>query len=217
MRMKNDLQTPPLTTFVFDFGGVLFDWDPYYLYRKYLGDDRFVVEQFLEEIGFKDWNLEQDRGRPFAEAVEELSARFPQHASLIEAYDRDYEATISGVIEPTVEILQQLYRKGYPLYALSNWSAEKFDLIRPKYPFLNWFSGIVISGEERLIKPDPRLFEIVLQRANRSAHDCVFIDDSPGNIRVAQRLGFQTILFQSPDQLNEELERRRYLNHEAQR
>jgi 2-haloacid dehalogenase len=192
--------------FVFDFGNVLIDWDPRYLYRKLFGGDMQAVENFLREVRFFEWNLEQDAGRPFEEAVAEMCNRFPQYCELIRAYDQHYEESLGGPIWPTVEILRELKDAGYPLYALSNWPAEKYIQVRHKFPFFDWFDDIVISGEVRLAKPDARIFELLLTRIGRPAGDCLFIDDSPKNIAVAQSLGFQTIHFQSPEQLRQELE-----------
>ncbi len=201
--------------YIFDFGGVIFDWDPYYLYRNFIGNDREKVNRFLEEIGFNDWNLEQDRGRPFEVAVSVLSARFPQHADLIRAYHTHYEQTIQGVFEPTIAILKKLKDKGYPLYALSNWSAEKFTLIRPRYSFLKWFDDMIISGEEKLVKPDPLIFEVVLKRAGRKAEECILVDDHYPNIETAQKMGFKTIHYQSPEQLSDALSMMGYINNKV--
>jgi 2-haloacid dehalogenase len=189
---------------VFDFGGVLFDWNPLYLYRKYF-DDEQSVERFLSTIGFAEWNAQQDRGRPFAQAVAELSAQFPEYADLIRAYDERWIESLGGVIQPTVEILRSLREAGFPLYALSNWSAEKFQLVRARYEFLSWFQDIVISGAVKIAKPDPRIFELLLERINQPAEDCLLIDDSPDNIQVARGLGFATICLESPEQLRTKL------------
>ncbi|HEX8144454.1 MAG TPA: HAD family phosphatase [Pyrinomonadaceae bacterium] len=192
---------------VFDFGGVLLDWNPHYLYLKLFDDNHEEVERFLKEIGFAEWNLLQDRGRPFAVAVAELAERFPHHAELIRAYDERWEESVSGCIQPTVDILYALKQSGYALYGLSNWSAETFERIRHKHPFLDWFEEIVISGEVELIKPDPRIYAVLLDRIGRRAEECLFIDDAEANINVAARLGFKTILFESPRQLANELHR----------
>jgi 2-haloacid dehalogenase len=186
---------------VFDLGGVLMDWNPRYLYRKLLNNDVEAVDRFLTRIGFTEWNEEQDRGRPFVEAVAELCGKFPDDADLIRAYDQRYEESLAGPIQPTVNILHTLKQAGYPLCALSNWPAEKFDLVRPKYEFLGWFDEIVVSGAVKLLKPDPRIFAVLLDRIGRRAEECVFIDDSPANIVTANQLGFKTIQYESPEQL----------------
>jgi len=185
---------------VFDFGGVLIDWNPRYLYRKLFDGDEAAMERFLAEIRFMDWNVKQDNGRPFDEAVAELSAQFPQYAALIRAYHERYPESISGPIAPTVALLKALKAAGYPLYGLSNWPLEKFLLVRPRYDFFNWFDDMVISGEVKLIKPDPRIFALLLERIGRPAAQCLLIDDSEKNIEAARRLGFQTIHFESPEQ-----------------
>lgn len=189
---------------VFDFGGVLFDWNPHYLYRKYFNDAE-AVERFLSTIGFAEWNAQQDRGRPFAQAVAELSAQFPEHADLIRAYDERWIESLGGVIQPTVDILRSLKEAGYPLYALSNWSAEKYQLVRARYEFLSWFQDIVISGAVKIAKPDPRIFELLLGKIKQPAENCLLIDDSVDNIKVARGLGFATIRLESPEQLRMEL------------
>ena len=194
-----------VSAIVFDLGGVLMDWDPYYLYRKILGEDRQAVERFLQAVDFSGWNKEQDRGRSFAEGTAELIARFPEYRELILAYDERYLESLNGAIQPVVEILRALKDLGYPLYGLSNWPAEKFALVRPQYPFFAWFDDLVISGEVGLVKPDTAIFELLLERVGRPAGECLFIDDHERNIIAARALGFQTIRFQSPQQLEMDL------------
>jgi 2-haloacid dehalogenase len=189
---------------IFDFGGVLVDWDPRYLYRPFFDDDA-AIDRFLQEIGFREWNLHQDGGRSFDEGVAVLSAQFPQYAHLIRAYHERYADSIVGPIAGTVDILRACQAAGYALYGLSNWAQEKFDLIRPQYDFFDCFDDILISSTVNLVKPDPRIFEIFLQRINRRAEDCVYIDDSAANAATADRLGFITIHFESPAQLAAEL------------
>ncbi len=186
---------------VFDFGGVLFDWDPRYLYRKFFNNDSGAVESFLTTIRFTEWNAQQDRGRPFAEAVRVLSAEFPQYADLIRAYDERWVESLGGVFEPTVEILASLKQAGIPLYALSNWSEEKYKLVRERYAFLDWFQDIVISGAARIAKPDPRIFKLLLGRIGRPAGECLLIDDAAENIEVARGLGFAAIRYESSEKL----------------
>jgi 2-haloacid dehalogenase len=197
-----------LPALVFDFGGVLVDWDPHYLYRPFFNGDDAAIDRFLLEIGFREWNLQQDGGRSFDEGVAVLSAQFPQYAALIRAYHDHYAESITGPIAGTVEILRACWAAGHPLYGLSNWAQEKFDLVRPKYEFFDCFDDILISSTVNLVKPDPRIFEVFLQRIGRRAEDCVYIDDSAANAAVADRLGFITIHFASPPQLAAELDRR---------
>jgi 2-haloacid dehalogenase len=193
---------------VFDFGGVLLDWDPRYLYRKFFNGNSAALEQFLTDVNFMAWNLEQDKGRSLADGVAALSARFPHYAELIAAYDQRWAESIKGPIQPTVEILRALKAARYPLYGLSNWSAETFHRFRHQHDFFSWFDAIVVSGEVRLVKPDPRIYELFLAKIERTADACVFIDDSAANIAQADRLGFSTIRFESPEQLRAELQGR---------
>lgn len=191
---------------VFDFGGVLFDWNPHYLFSRFFNGDLKAIDTFLAEIGFAAWNQEMDRGVPLAKAIDELCQCFPQYTDLIKAYEKYWDTSISGPIQPSVEILTALKQAGYPLYALSNWSKDTFNLIRPKYGFLEWFDLILLSGEVKLIKPDPQIFTVFLERVGRDAQECLFIDDSPANIQSAGQMGFQTIHFKSPQQLKNELQ-----------
>lgn len=195
----------PKPAIIFDFGGVLVDWNPYYLYRHFLGNDREDTKRFMEEVDFAAWNRENDRGRPMAQGVQELAARFPQHREMILAYDPRYPETISGPILPVVEILEKLKAAGYPLYGLSNWPAEKFLPVRKAYAFFDLFDDILISADVKLIKPDPAIFNILLDRIGRPAQECIFIDDSNGNTQAAEQLGFKTIHFKSAEQLEAEL------------
>jgi len=199
--------------FVFDLGGVLIDWDPRYLYRKLFNGDESAVEDFLTEIDFFTWNQQQDAGRPLSAGVEELCQRFPQHCRMIQAYDTRYPESLGGAIEPTVDILHQLKKQGDTLYALSNWPAEKFQLVRHQFPFFEWFDDIIISGEVGLAKPDQRIFDLLVKRIGRPTGEYLFIDDSPVNIDIARKIGFQTIHFTSPNRLQHELQLRRLLEN----
>jgi 2-haloacid dehalogenase len=207
--MNQHRKTGP--AFIFDFGGVLIDWNPYYLYRHYLGGDPAATQRFLQTVDFFGWNEENDRGRTLAQGTAELAERFPEYRELILAYDQRYLEAIGGAIQPTVEILRLMKEQGYPLYGLSNWPAEKFAIVRGIYPFFAWFDDIVISGEVKLIKPGREIFELLLERAGRPAHECVYIDDHDRNIAAARDLGFQTIHFKSPEQLAEELRTRKLM------
>lgn len=189
---------------VFDLGGVLLDWDPRYLYRK-LFDDEAEMEYFLTQVCSPQWNAQQDAGRPFAEAVAELSERFPQYQAMIEAYHTRWDEMLRGAIDGTVEILAELRARGYFLCALSNWSAETFPFARRRFEFLDWFEVIVLSGEEETIKPDPAIYRILLERIGRPARECVFLDDAPRNVRAARDLGFTAVPFESPARLREQL------------
>jgi len=196
--------TSSLPAIVFDFGGVLIDWNPRYLYRKLFNDEQ-AMEHFLAEISFFEWNKFQDAGRPFSEAVSDLCTRHPQYSDLIRAYDERYEESLNGPIPASVDILRRLRLSGFSLYGLSNWPKEKFQVVRAKYEFFSWFDELFISGELRLAKPDPRIFRLLLDQIARPAGECLLIDDSANNIAVAKSLGFRTIHFLGPQQLEDQL------------
>jgi 2-haloacid dehalogenase len=185
---------------VFDLGGVLIDWNPRHLYRK-LFDDEARMEWFLAEVCHNAWNLEQDRGRSFAAAIEEAAARHPDQRAMIEAYHRRWDEMLAGEIAGSVAILEELAQAGYELHALSNWSAETFAIARPRFAFLERFRTILISGDERLVKPDPRIFALLLERIAHPAARCIYIDDSARNVAAAEALGFDAIHFTAPPAL----------------
>lgn len=189
---------------VFDIGNVLIHWDPRVLYRKIFATED-EVEWFLTEVCSSAWNLEQDRGRTFAEAVAEATARHPDHADAIAAYHHRWHETITHVIEDTVDILEELHAKGAPLYAITNWNQDKFRETRARYDFLNRFRDIVVSGDEKLIKPDPAIYELLLNRNGLKAADCLFIDDSPKNVAGAEAVGMKAHHFTSPHALRRHL------------
>jgi 2-haloacid dehalogenase len=198
--------TTPIHTIIFDFGNVLIKWDPHELFKKYFANDTTAIDQFLTEINFNDWNLSQDKGYPFAQAVAELSAQFPQYAQLIRAYDVEWEESITGLIPETVDILYRLKAAGYRCYGLTNWSAEKFAIVRHKFAFFRLFEEIVVSGEVKLIKPDPAIFNLLLQKFHLKSEECLLVDDSAKNTETAQLMGFSTHHFTSPARLELELQ-----------
>ena len=192
---------------VFDLGGVLIDWDPRHMYRTVF-DDEAEMEWFLTEIATLEWNSRHDAGRKWEDGVALLSAQYPKHAGLIAAYWERWDEMLLGPITGTVEILAQLKEEGRALYALTNWSSQTFPIARERYEFLDWFEDIVVSGEEKVIKPDPRIYQILLERIERKAEDCVFIDDGTRNVVAARELGLDAIHFESPQQLREQLTQR---------
>ncbi len=195
---------------IFDFGGVLLDWNPHNLYRRYFNNPH-EIDQFLSEINFPEWNLQQDKGRPFSQGVAELSAKFPKYSQLIHAYSENWGESIVGPITGTIGILKSLKNAGYAIYGLSNWSSETFPIAYEKYDFFKLFDGIIISGEVKLVKPDPAIFEIMLKMINHPAAECLLIDDSAPNIATAEMLGFTAIHFKSPEQLELELQKLKIL------
>jgi 2-haloacid dehalogenase len=190
---------------VFDLGGVLIDWDPRHLYRSLFAGDEDAMETFLATVCTPDWNRQQDSGRPWSEAIAELIAAHPDQADLISAYWERWPETLGEPIAPTVDILAELRTSGIRLYALSNWSAETFPLARPRYPFLDWFDGIVISGEIRAAKPDRRAYEALLDRHALRPEEVLFIDDVAANVEAAQALGIRSTQFTGAADLRREL------------
>jgi len=191
---------------VFDLGAVLIDWNPRHLYRQLLPDEA-AMEHFLATVCTPEWNEEQDAGRPFAEGIALLCEQHPHHAELIHAYFKRWHEMLGGPIHSTVAILERLHKRGVPLFALTNWSAETFPQARARFEFLKLFRGILVSGEERLKKPDPVIYQRMLTRFGLSAPRSVFIDDSEKNVRAARELGMIALRFHSPSELERELAR----------
>lgn len=190
-----------ITTVIFDLGGVLIDWNPKYLYRK-IFDEEPSVEHFLENICTPDWNEEQDAGRSLQEATDFLAARFPDQAENIRAYYTRWPEMLGGVFEGTVQILRELKEsRKYRLYALTNWSAETFPIALERYEFLNWFDGIVVSGIEKCRKPFPAFYHLLVQRYQINPREALFVDDSLRNVKGAEAVGMQAVLFVNPEQL----------------
>ena len=197
--------TTPIRAIIFDYGNVLLEWNPRYVYQRFFPDDPEGMEEFLQEIDFMEWNAQQDKGRTFAEGVAALSRQFPHHAHLIQAYHDHWEDSIGEAYWGTVEMMRQLKAKEYPIYGLSNWSAETFPRVRGRYNFFDLFDDMVISGAVGFVKPEPEIFHILLEKIGRPPEECLFIDDSLPNIQQANTIGFRTIQFQSPSQLQAEL------------
>jgi 2-haloacid dehalogenase len=194
-----------IKTIIFDLGGVLIDWNPRYLYRKIFKTEE-EVSWFLENICTPEWNDEQDGGRSFEEATTLLIAKYPEWEVPIKAWYGRWQETITGPIHETVEILRHFKEnKTHHLYALTNWSDQTFPWALDNFEFLHWFEGIVVSGVEKTRKPLPEIYKILFDRYNIEPSTALFIDDSLKNIVAAKNLGLNTIHFQSPAQLNEEL------------
>jgi 2-haloacid dehalogenase len=191
---------------VFDFGGVLVDWNPQYLYRKLMNGDDSAIEKFLNEIGFEEWNTEMDRQPSFAKGIPDLIQRFPHHADLIRAYDDRWLETIGGPIESNVHLVSHFKQAGLQLYGLSNCPYDKYLLLRSQYSFFNLLEDSVISGEVKLLKPDPRIYHLLLEKIRRPAGECVFIDDAAENVAAARDLGFSAIHYRGAVELQIELE-----------
>lgn len=191
---------------VFDVGGVFLDWNPRHLYRK-LFEDEAAMEHFLTNVCTSDWNLQQDGGRPWADAIAERMAAFPDHAEMIGFYDTRWPEMIDSIYHGTVDILKELQARG-PVYAITNFSAEKFDHARRLWPFLASFDGCVVSGEVKLLKPDAAIFRRLCDDHGLNPARCLFIDDVQKNVDGAIAAGMQAVRFESPEQLRRDLETR---------
>lgn len=191
---------------VFDLGGVLLDWNPRYLYRKLFDGDDAAMERFLAEVCTMEWHHAHDLGVPSERTCAELAQAHPDQAELIWAWSRRSEEMISGPIEESVELLRELRSAGVPVYALTNMERETYPLRRERFEFLRWFEGTVVSGFEGLSKPDPAIFELLLDRFDLDRSTTLLIDDSAANVRAARSVGMQAIEFESPERLRRFLE-----------
>lgn len=186
-----------IDTIVFDLGGVLIDWNPRYVYQKIFNTTE-AVEYFLNQICTTEWNELQDAGRTLSDATKLLQVAHPHYFTEIQIYYDKWEDMLGGVIQTTVDLLQDLHdSKNYKIYALTNWSAETFPIALTKFKFLSLFEGILVSGEERLKKPDPAIFQLLIDRYDLIPDKTLFIDDNAKNIITAQNLGFNVVHFLS--------------------
>ncbi len=192
-------------TVIFDLGQVLIEWDPRHLYRKLFAGDDAAMERFLDTVVTGAWNAEQDRGRPFAAATALLRDRYPGQAALIDAYHLRWPEMMPGEIAGTVAILRELHEAGVPLHAITNWSAETWPHAVARFDWLDLFRSITVSGHERLIKPDPAIFTLMLERNGLAASRCIFIDDNAENVATAARMGLHGVRFTTPAALREAL------------
>ena len=191
---------------VFDLGGVLIDWNPSYVFDQ-LFDDEEKKKYFFENVCTPDWNEEQDAGRSLKEATETLVAQHPDWKEYIEAYYSRWPEMLGGPIEETVEILRALKDKNeYKIYALTNWSGELFPIALGMYDFLHWFDGRLVSGDEKMRKPFPEFYQLMMDRFDLVPQQTLFIDDNLRNIKAAEAFGIHCIHFTSSQQLKENLE-----------
>ncbi|MCY4561903.1 MAG: HAD family phosphatase [Flavobacteriaceae bacterium] len=200
------MNTPKIDTIIFDFGGVLIDWNPEEIYLEAFNGDLKKVRWFLSEICPYEWNDNQDAGYPLAKATQDRIDLYPQYENLIKMYYGQWEKSIIGPITQTVDILNSIKKsESYQLYGLTNWSAETFPIAKNKYPFLDWFEGIVVSGEEKTRKPFPLIYQILLNRYKINPDKSVFIDDNIKNIKGAESAGIPAIHFTNPEKLIDDL------------
>ncbi|WP_114939545.1 HAD family hydrolase [Mucilaginibacter endophyticus] len=194
-----------INTIIFDLGAVLIDWNPHYLYRTLFTDEQ-EMKDFLANICTSDWNEEQDAGRSLQEGTDLLVAQHPEHEANIRAFYSRWVEMLGEPLHGTVEIFKQLKASGrYTIYALTNWSAETFPFALERYAFLNWFDGIVMSGAEKMRKPSPAFYQLLLDRYDVKANEALFIDDNYRNILAAEKMGIKSTHFTSAEILEVEL------------
>ena len=192
---------------IFDLGGVLIDWNPDYVFKEVFKDDEKLA-WFYREICTMDWNENQDAGYPLKKATEERIALFPQYEEWIRMYYGRWEEMLGESIQGTVDLLKQCVDSpALKVVALTNWSAETFPIALKKFDFLQWFEGIVVSGEEMNRKPFPDIYQTTLKRFDLKPEQSLFIDDNKRNIEAAKALGIHCIHFSSPQQLEKELKK----------
>lgn len=189
---------------IFDFGGVLVDWNPHHLYDTYFGD-KDSADWFLSNICTMDWNMQMDAGKPFEQGVAEKIAQYPQWEKEIRLYWERWIDMMGDTIPNMYDWILQLKQQGYAIYGLTNWSTETFIQVKDKYSIFQLMDGIVMSGEERVTKPDAKIYHILLNRYQLAPEECVFFDDNLNNVIAAQNIGMHAVQFQSTEQAKREL------------
>ena len=192
-------------TVIFDLGGVLVDWNPRHLFRKMFDGDDAAMEHFLDNVCTMAWHAQHDAGKSFVDTRAQLKAAHPGFVAQIDAFGDRHLEMFGGAIAPTVLVLEQLARRRVPLFALTNFPAETFPWARENFRFLDHFRDIVVSGVERVMKPDPKIFQLLLTRNRIRPEQAVYIDDSARNVAVANGLGMHGIHFRSAEELDREL------------
>ena len=191
-----------IDTIIFDLGGVLIDWNPEYVFLDVFNGDREKMQWFFDTICTSNWNENQDAGYPMVQATEERVALFPEYEKEIRMFYGRWVEMLGDAITGTVDILKKFIdSKDYKIVALTNWSAETFPIALERFEFLQWFEGIIVSGEEKTRKPFDAIYNLTLERFNIKAENAIFIDDNLKNIETANNLGINGIRFQSPEQL----------------
>lgn len=192
---------------IFDVGNVLFHWDPRYLYERLIEDGQ-ALEAFLAQVVTREWHFQHDAGRPFAETSAELIAEYPEHAELISAWGPRFNDSVGPAVEGMTEIVAELDSAGVPLFAITNFSGEFWRAWVPQHRDLfGRFRDVVVSGDEKLVKPDPAIYDLALRRFGLTGPDAVFVDDSPANVEGARKAGIHALLFTNAADFRAELVR----------
>lgn len=195
----------PVTSVIFDVGHVLYDWDPRILYER-LFDDEQALDAFLRDVATREWHFQHDAGRPFAETSAELIARHPEHADMIGLWGPRFGEQIPGPMPGMVALVEELDAAGVPLFAITNFSGEFFAPFRLREArMFDRFRDIVVSGDEKLVKPDPAIFRLALRRFGLAAEDALFVDDNAANVAGAEAVGIRAHHFRDAPTLRAEL------------
>lgn len=189
---------------VFDVGRVLVQWDLRHLFVKLI-DDPEELEWFVTHVVTPEWHFQHDAGRPLAEMLPELKAEYPAYTAHIDAYATRFNETIPGPVPGSFEIVEELAARAVPLYAITNFGSEFWAQFRPRYPLFDHFRDIVVSGDEKLLKPDPAIYRLALARFGLAPGEGLFIDDNLPNIVAARENGFQGHHFVDAPTLQAEL------------
>ena len=190
--------------FLFDLGGVFFDWDPSYFYKD-IFSSKEEMDYFLTDVCNNEWNIQQDSGKLIKDAENELISQFPNYEKEILMYYRNHRKMIKKIFQPSVDILQELKSNNYLCYVLSNWYSETFIGMIDEYPFLKNFDGLIISGDCKLVKPDTKIFDLAISKFDLIPDKTVFIDDRLDNIQASQKLNFKTIHLTDPYKIKEQI------------
>ena len=200
-----------ITAIVFDVGRVIVQWDIRALFSKLI-EDAEELDWFIENVVSEEWHFQHDAGRPLAEMVPERKAQFPEHAHLVDAYVERFLETIPGPVPGTTSLIGRLAAQGHPLFAITNFGTTFWDQFHPTEPIFDHFTDIVVSGQERLAKPDPEIFRLAEQRFGHRAQGMLFIDDNRANIEAASALGWQVHHFSDAQALESDLAQRGLLD-----
>lgn len=189
---------------IFDFGNVLVKWEPELIYKEYFGDEA-KVWYFMRHVADTEWRLRIDAGESQDKCIAELQGRYPEYSEAIELYRSKWREMLTGEMPGMRALLQELPSKGYQLYGLTNWSMETFPQAREHFGILQMIDRYVVSAQEHLVKPDPRLFRVLLERYGLKAEECIFVDDNESNVASANTMGMKGIVFHGAEELRKEL------------
>lgn len=189
---------------IFDFGNVLVQWHPELVYGEYFGDEA-KAWWFLRHIADLDWRQRIDAGESQEACIRQLQSQHPQYAEAIALYQSHWREMLTDEVPGMRELLRQLIAENWQLYGLTNWSMETFPEARRRFGILQMIDRYVVSGAEHLVKPDPRLFNVLLDRYGLQADKCIFVDDNEANVEAARKLGMEGIVFHDADDLKEKL------------